>query len=114
MARSRIPDPLKRRHLVDGSPSKAQALATAEAYLEEGRDIEALDFLALAGALERVAELRRQAVEQGDAFLLRAAARAAGESPTPVEWVDLMAAAEAAGKEYYAADARRQAERTEE
>ena len=42
------------------------------------------------------------------------AARAAGESPTPVEWVDLMAAAEAAGKEYYAADARRQAERTEE
>ena len=114
MTKSPIPDPLNRRHLVEEAQSPAQALAIAEAYLAEGRSIEALDFLCQAEASEKIAELRREAVETGDAFLLRAVARATQEPPEASEWAALARAAEAAGKEIYSADARRQAERSQE
>ena len=42
---TRIPDPLKRRHLVEGDLDPAKALALAEAYLAEGRSQEAVAFL---------------------------------------------------------------------
>lgn len=113
MARNRIPDPLKRRHLVERNQAPDQALAIGEAYLAEGRVFEALDFLRKAQAGERLAELRARAVSEGDAFLLRAVARADGTPPTHAEWSELGTAAAAAGKERYAADARRQAERVE-
>ena len=111
---SKIPDPLSRRHLLEKELGEAQALGTAEAYLAAGRAVEAVDFLAKAGAADRLAELRRAAVEEGDAFLLRAVARASGEAATRAEWTALASAAEAAGKELYAADARRQLELDEE
>jgi hypothetical protein len=114
MARSKIPDPLKRRHLVEGEQSAAQSLAVAEAYLEQGRAVEALAFLVKAGADDRLVELRGAAVEAGDLFLLRQVATAQREAPSAAEWSALAAAAEASGKELYAADARRQAERAEE
>jgi hypothetical protein len=114
MARSRIPDPLERRHVIERSLAPAQAERVAEAYLGESRRLEALVFLGQAGAQERLAELRRQAIDEGDAFLLRAVANTTGEPPRREEWLELAAAAEAAGKERYAADARRQAERGEE
>jgi hypothetical protein len=41
MPRRAIPDPLKRRHLVESALDPARALAIAEAYLEEGRRLEA-------------------------------------------------------------------------
>lgn len=105
---NKIPDPLTRRHLLVKDLSEAQAFATAEAYLEVGRVAEAIDFLAKVDAHDRLAELRVGAVETGDFFLLRAVARASGETPTREEWTALADAAEAAGKEIYAADARRQ------
>lgn len=108
MARNVLPDPLQRRHLVERELPAAQALRTAEAYLAEGRMLEAVDFLRIAGAAERLAELRRGALEAGDLFLLRAVAAAAGEAPRHDEWDALARAAEAAGKLRYAADARRQ------
>ncbi len=43
--------------------------------------------------------------------MLRAVVRASGKAATHDEWVALAAAAEAAGKDVYAADARRQADR---
>lgn len=107
----KLPDPLARRHLLERDLPEAQAIATAEAYLEEGRSIEAIDFLANAGASERLAQLRVVAVESGDPFLLRSIARATREAPTHDEWVALAAAAEASGKDVYAEDARRQAGR---
>ena len=91
-----------------------QSLAIAEAYLAEGRVVEALDFLRKAEASERLAELRQQAVEQGDLFLLRSVAHAVGEVPGRSEWVALADAAAAAGKERYASEARRLAERIED
>ena len=50
MARGKIPDPLTRRHWIQKEMDPAQALATAEAYLAEGRRMDALAFLAKAGA----------------------------------------------------------------
>lgn len=114
MARGKIPDPLQRRHVIERGLAPAQAEGVAEAYLGEGRRIEALVFLGQAGAAQRMAELRREAIESGDLFLLRAVADAAGEAPRREEWQELAAAAEAAGKLRYAADARRQFERGEE
>ncbi len=114
MARSKIPGPLERRHLVERNVGEARALQIAEAYLAEGRSVEAVDFLGIGDAADRLRELRRQAVESGDAFLLRAAAAATGEEPAAEEWRDLADAAAAAGKESYAVEARRQAERGED
>lgn len=114
MARSQIPDALERRHLVVREISPAQAQRVAEAYLADGRTIDALDFLRKAGALERLAELRREAVATGDAFLLRSVAAHTDEAPTREEWAALAEAAGASGRERYAEEARRQAQRGED
>lgn len=113
MAKTRIPDPLARRHLVERTMAPAQALRIAEAYLAEGRSVEAVDFLHKAEAADRIQALRREALESGDAFLLRAVAATTGEAARPEEWQQLAEAAAAAGKQAYAAEARRQAERGE-
>jgi hypothetical protein len=111
VSRSKIPGPLERRHLIERELAPAQALKTAEAYLAEGRALEAVEFLAKAEDAERLQELRREALEAGDLFLMRAVVAALGEAPDREEWLALAEAAEAAGKQRYAADARRQAER---
>jgi hypothetical protein len=114
MAKSKIPDPLQRRHLVERELPPAQSQKLAEAYLEEGRALEAVDFLRKAGARERLAALRAEAVAAGDAFLLRVVANAQGEPPDRATWLALAERADAAGRERNAADARRQAARGEE
>ena len=111
MARAKIPDPLARRHLVEKKLAPAQAARVAAAYLEEGRTLEALEFLAMAGDTERLTSLRGEAVAAGDFFLLRAVTSWLDEPASAEEWAALADAAQAAGKERYAGDARRQAER---
>ncbi|HEX5067337.1 MAG TPA: hypothetical protein VFY49_14545 [Myxococcota bacterium] len=114
MARTKLPDPLNRRHLVERELPAAQSLELANAYLGEGRRIEAVDFLRKAGATDRLAALRAEAIGDGDAFLLRRVAECMGTPPTREEWQALARAAESAGKDRYAAEARRQSERGEE
>ncbi len=114
MAKSKIPGPLERRHLIDKTVDASKSLATAEIYLEAGRAMEALDFLSKARALDRLAELRATAVREGDAFLLRSVGDAADAPPTREEWAALATAAAELGKDSYAAEARRQAERGED
>ena len=114
MAKREIPGPLARRHLIEKGLDAASALAIAEAYLADGRKVEALDFFAKAEAKERLAELRAEAIGEGDAFLLQAAARHLGEPAGREDWQRLSEAAEAAGKERYASTARRQAGRDQE
>ena len=114
MAKSRLPNPLDRRHLVERELAPAQALALAEAYLAEGRTLESLDFLRKAGAAERLAELRREAVAAGDAFLFRSIAAGSDPPPTREEWSALADAAAASGRRLYAEQARRQAQRGKE
>jgi hypothetical protein len=113
VAKSKIPDPLARRHLIERELTPAQALRLAEAYLAEGRALEAIDFLRKAGARDRLAALREQAVAAGDVFLLRALALALEEAPDRAAWARLAEAAAAAGKQRYAADARGHAARGE-
>jgi len=114
MAKRGIPNPLERRHLLERNLAEADLLAIADAYLAEGRSSEAVDFLVKANAEERLTELERQAVESGDAFLLRELVRLTGREPDASSWLELSAVAEAAGKLRYAEMARHQAERGEE
>ena len=114
MARAKIPGPLERRHIVERKLGGAQALRHAEAYLAEGRRVEAIDFLRLAGATKQLEALRREAVESGDVFLLRSVAAAIGAEPAREEGLAVAEAAAAAGKDRYAVEARRQADRGED
>jgi hypothetical protein len=108
MAREpRAPDPLKRRHLVEEALAAPKALAIAEAYLAAGRRFDALAFLAKAGARERLVALAREAVAEGDLFLVREIGALLGEEPGAETWNAVAEAAAAAGKERYAAEARR-------
>jgi hypothetical protein len=112
--KSRIPDALERRHLVERELAPAAALRIAEEYLEQGRELEAVDFLRKAGAEERLAELRSGAIARGDLFLLRSVAAASGAPPTRDEWLALAENASAAGRQRYADEGRRQAQRGKE
>lgn len=114
MAKSKIPDPLTRRHLIEKAMAEAQSLRLAEAYLEEGRDYEAIEFLLKADARDHLVRLRTAAVAAGDAFMLRAAANALEEPPHRAEWLSLAKAAEAAGRDRCAAEATRQADRRDD
>jgi hypothetical protein len=114
MAKKKLPDPLRRRHLVEQKIDPARALQIAEAYLAQDRAMEAVAFLMKAEARERLAALREQAVRDGDAFLLREVATALDEEVDAGTWRALAAAAQAAGKERYAAEAGRQAARLED
>lgn len=114
MARSALPNPLERRHLVERELAPAQALRVAEAYLAEERVWGAIDFLAKADARDRLAALREEALSVGDAFLVREITRALGDSLSPGAWRRLLEAAERTGKARYAAEARRQLESAEE
>ena len=111
MAKAKIPDPIERRHLVEKELPPAQARAIAEAYLADDRCLEAVDFLKIAAAGERLAELRQRSIAEGDAFLLRAVADAQGQAPTRDDWQKLETAAAAQGRDRYALAARRQLER---
>jgi hypothetical protein len=110
MAKSAIPDALNRRHLLERQLQPAQARRIADAYLAGERRLEALDFLRSADAADGLAALRAQAIESGDAFLLRQVAEASRSPALRDEWLRLAEAAAAAGKERYAAEARRSAE----
>lgn len=114
MAKTKLPDPLQRRHLVEQAMDPARALRIAEAYLEADRVLDALPFLVKAEARERLAALCEQAVRDGDAFLLREIAMANREEIDAARWRALSESAQASGKDCYAAEASRQAARLED
>ncbi|HXV37029.1 MAG TPA: hypothetical protein VEC18_07760 [Myxococcota bacterium] len=113
MGRTKVPKPIERRHLVERELTAAQALHYAQAYLEQGLELDAVDFLAKAQSTDQLERLRAQAIENGDGFLLRSVAAAMHAPAQPREWHALAEAAERAGKQRYAADARRLSERSE-
>ncbi len=111
MAKSNIPNPLERRHLIEKELSADQALAIAMAYLEDDRRAEAVVFLGKAGADDQLRALADQAVENGDGFLLGEVSRAQGHEPDSDVWARLEASARRLGKLRYAESASRQANR---
>ncbi len=111
MPKRGIPDPLERRHLLERALEPARALSIAEAYLAEERAQEAVPFLKRANATDRLEALWQQALCEGDVFLLRELAAALAREPDSASWSAVAEAAASAGKDRYAAEARRQAER---
>jgi hypothetical protein len=111
LARNAIPDPLERRHLIERPLDPARALAIAEAYLAADRALEAVAFLRKANAESRLTALWQDALREGDPFLLREIGQALGREADVAAWRQLEGAAAAAGKDRYAAEARRQVER---
>jgi hypothetical protein len=109
MAKAAIPDPLKRRHLIEQELSEAQCLAIVDAYAAEGRAVESVQFLAKAGAEERLLELAEEAIRGGDTFLLKHVCEALGREFSAERWGELATHAEASGRIRYAETARRQA-----
>lgn len=107
----KIPDPISRRHELEKDLDPARCITLADAYIGEGRPVEAVAFLVKAEAHDRLRELRDAAVADGDAFLVREIATALEEEPAAEAWQAVAAAAEAAGKTLYAEEARRQVER---
>ena len=113
MGKTKLPGPIERRHLIERELSDAHALRYAEAYLAEGLELDAIAFLVKAEATDQLDALRARAIEAGDGFLLRAVAMETGTPPKSEEWKALAEGATRAGKELYAAEALRQAERGE-
>lgn len=107
MAPTKLPTALDRRHLVERELAPAEALRYAEAYAEQERWVEAVDFFAKAGADDRLAEVADLAVAEGDAFLLKIVAAAQGDDPGSERWQQLAEAAARAGRDEYAETARR-------
>ena len=107
----KLPGSIERRHLIERELSNAQALRYAEAYLEEGLEVDAVAFLIKAEATDEIEALRGRAIETGDGFLLRTVASETGVPTKSEEWKALAEAATRAGKDRYAAEALRQAER---
>lgn len=104
LAGNEIPDPLARRHLLEAGLDSAKALAIAQAYLKEDREVEAIDFLAAAvadssdEARELLCKIQATALERGDVFLMRAASAALVEEPSSETWHALAEAASRAGR----------------
>jgi len=99
LARTKLPDPLARRHLLEAALEPEKAKVLADAYLALGREIEAIDFLAKAKADEALALLETTAVERGDVFLLRRVAAALGREPGAERWRALAESALRGGRE---------------
>lgn len=112
MAKSKIPSPLERRHLIERELSAEQALGLADAYLEQGRVEEAVVFLGKAGADERLDALLQEAVSHGDVFLVQSISRELGTTVPASTWEEVAEHARAAGKDLYAEAAERQAHRS--
>ncbi|MEZ4330785.1 MAG: hypothetical protein R3F35_03480 [Myxococcota bacterium] len=98
MARSKLPDPLAKRHLLEARLDAGKARALADEYLALGREIEAIDFLVQAGATEAIEALEQAALERGDVFLMKKVALAFGRDPSPERWRALSDAATRAGR----------------
>ena len=98
MATKNFPDPLSRRHLLEGEMDAAKAGVLAKTYLEAGREIEAIEFFAKAGDRDALTALQAVAVERGDVFLMKAASAGLGEEASKERWQELANAARDAGR----------------
>lgn len=98
MSKAKLPDALARRHLLEGKLDAKKARAFADAYLEQSREIEAIDFLARAEATDELKRLQKEALERGDVFLMKAASVALDDEPDAQAWSALASAATAKGR----------------
>jgi hypothetical protein len=114
LAKIPIPLPLERRHLIEKDIPAAQAVAIAQAYLDDDRVSEAIAFLVKGEATDELDALAKQFADAGDAFLVKQLLDASGRELDSTGWLAVAASAEAAGKEFYAEMARRHARSADE
>jgi hypothetical protein len=104
LANMKLPDPLARRHLLDGELESEKALGLAQAYLADDREVEAVDFFAAANpdwnseARDALQKLQATALERGDVFLMRVTSAALGEEPSAESWRALAESASRSGR----------------
>jgi hypothetical protein len=99
LAKTKLPDPLSRRHLLGGEMDAAKAKELAQLYLDAGREIEAIEFFAKAGDREALVAQQEIAVGRGDVFLMKAASAGLEEEPSAARWQALADAAVAGGRQ---------------
>lgn len=105
-----LPDLIARRNLLFGKEgAKADLGGVANAYLEAGRMLDALEFFAKAGDTAGIDRVEAHAAEAGDAFLLRQVARLGKRAIATDRWTACAKAAEAADKTVFAIEAYREA-----
>jgi hypothetical protein len=80
---------------------RAELVRLGRAYLDRGLAFDAADFLARARDEDGLAEIRKLALESGDAFLLRIVAQAAPALVSEADWGDLGRRARELGKDAY-------------
>lgn len=102
----KLPSPIEKRNLLYAPDPKRPAdwTAVGDAFLEAGRDCEALDFYERivdeSTRRDRCARVKKVAIERGDAFLLNRLANKGLVEKS--EWLDAGKAAKAAGRLRYA------------
>lgn len=102
-----LPDPLKRRDILFGADTPKEVLLEyARTYEEADKLDEALQFYAEAVDRPGLERVKTKAIEAGDAFILKAVARAIPELVAEADWKSLISRAESLGKELYAEQAR--------
>ncbi|HOX05658.1 MAG TPA: hypothetical protein PK280_04575 [Planctomycetota bacterium] len=102
-----LPDPLRRREILYGVDTPAATLSEyGQAYEEEGRFDDALQFFEQARDAKGLGRIKEQAFKLGDAFMLKRIAKAMPEMATPADWERMAKRAEELGKNLFAEQAR--------
>lgn len=107
-ARDQLLSPLKKREILySAEVTVEEKTEWGRRYLAAGRMVDALDFFVEAGSRTDLEEMRRKAVEEGDAFILRAIERVAPELVDESHWQALANTARTLGKTVFAEQAGR-------
>jgi tetratricopeptide (TPR) repeat protein len=100
---SKLPDPLKRRDILYGGGTSAEALREyGELYLREGKLNDAVEFFGRACYKEGLQQVYQMAAEEGDLFLFSRAAEFLQEEASPEQWRELGKKAAEKGKYLFA------------
>jgi len=99
----RLPGCLNKRDLLNSDRSDpARCVQLGNAYLEEGRISDAIDFFEKARDREGLDRLLERCLGDGDVFLFRKVAKILDLSPGPEEWIKLGDRALSLGKLHFA------------
>lgn len=102
MGRKKLPKPLKKRDVLYGvGTPREQLVRLGKLALQRGLVFDAADFFCEAKDEEGLVEIRRLAVEQGDAFLLRKIQETDVRLVSSSDWRALAAKANQLGKLTY-------------
>jgi hypothetical protein len=102
-----LPEPLKRREILYGPNTPPGVLLDyGRAYEEAGRPTDALQFYVQAGDRDGLDRVKATAVKNGDAFTMKAVARAMPDLVGESDWRTLIDRAGQLGKELFAAQAK--------